>query len=613
MARSARPLDIRPITTRVLDVLRVTDVTPGMRRVTLGGDQLRAFRSDTGFDVAAFESTGFDDDVKIILRHPELEKPLAPTQGDGTLVWPRDPRMLARTYTVRRWDEAKGEVDIDFVKHGSGPATSWAYRAQPGQRIQIAGPKMSWRHPQGVDWLLVAGDETALPSIGRWIEEFPDDVRAQVFVEIADDSHRQTFDVGDGVELTWLSRNGAPAGTTDLLLDAVRSAAWWDGTPFAWIAGESTSIAPIRRWLRTEKKLPIENVEIVGYWRRQGDAPESVAGELPEAGEPAQEEHHDGALEHHMELVPAFALRVAITVGLFGALSQDEPRSLAHVASATRTDERGLFKLLRYLAELDAVRITDTGYLLTEEGSELDEEYYEEQLSLESGPGRRELGVLALLSAVRTGKGDYASWFGADFLDLLRADPTALQASEINSDLVVETLAKSHLFDSARTLVVNGRSAGAYAGALVDARSDLTVTVAAHPSELAAITAVHGERDRVVLEPSSLLEVRADRPDGILLLSILDTAADEDAVHILRQAARSVSPDGAVFLFGEPLDLANAGEYDYAEDLLDYSVFGGGRRDNTEYEKLFATAGLTVTDRVTIGWGEILFRLVART
>ncbi|MFT4229039.1 MAG: hypothetical protein QM602_01985 [Microbacterium sp.] len=42
MARSLRPLTVYPITTRTLEVLRVADVTPGMRRVTLGGPELAA-------------------------------------------------------------------------------------------------------------------------------------------------------------------------------------------------------------------------------------------------------------------------------------------------------------------------------------------------------------------------------------------------------------------------------------------------------------------------------------------------------------------------------------------------------------------------------------------
>lgn len=38
MAKNLRPLEIFPITTRFLQVIRTADVTPGMRRITLGGE-----------------------------------------------------------------------------------------------------------------------------------------------------------------------------------------------------------------------------------------------------------------------------------------------------------------------------------------------------------------------------------------------------------------------------------------------------------------------------------------------------------------------------------------------------------------------------------------------
>ena len=212
MARSLRPLDVYPITVRTLDVLRVADVTPGMRRVTLGGAELAAHTAANGYPVAAFRSDGFDDEGKLILQHPDAEVPVAPTQADGVLNWPRDnPHLLFRTYTIRRWDPAAGEVDLDFVKHGVGPATSWAYSVQPGERVTWAGPKSSAPHPVGADWTLVAGDETALPAIGRWLEEWPEGARGQVFIEVAEASHRQLdLPVPDGVEITWLTRDDVP-------------------------------------------------------------------------------------------------------------------------------------------------------------------------------------------------------------------------------------------------------------------------------------------------------------------------------------------------------------------------------------------------------------------
>ncbi|MGO3886902.1 MAG: siderophore-interacting protein, partial [Mycetocola sp.] len=319
MVFSLRPLTIFPITTRTLEVRRVEDVTPGMRRVTLGGPQLAAHVADNGFPVDAFRSDGFDDEFKLILQHPDAPHPVGPTQADGVLSWPRgDDHLLFRTYTVRRWDPVNGEIDVDLVRHGVGPATTWANRVTPGESVQIAGPKSSAPHPEGADWTLIGGDDTALPAIARWLENWPAGAKAQVFIEIAHDSHRQDLPIPDGVELTWLSRNGAEPGTTTLLHDAITNAPWWDGTVFAWVAGETLSLIPIRRWLRGTKNLPKAQVEVAGYWRRQ----EVILTENAEGVQDLDASVDDEETFHELtEFFPAFAVRVAATIGLASALN----------------------------------------------------------------------------------------------------------------------------------------------------------------------------------------------------------------------------------------------------------------------------------------------------
>ncbi|OZF08449.1 hypothetical protein CH300_03635 [Rhodococcus sp. 15-1154-1] len=607
MARSARPVQVHPIALRHLDVLRVQDVTPGMRRVTLGGDQLQPFVSENGFSVAAFRSDGFDDDVRVILKHPDATTPSLPTQAEGNLYWARDPHQLLRTYTVRRWDSATGELDLDFVKHGSGPATSWAYRAQVGDRIHIAGPKLSTGEPAGADWILIAGDETALPAIGRWIDEFSTGVRAKVFIEVADETHRQNFAVPPGVEVMWLDRAGAPAGTTTLLYDAITGTDWWEGSVFAWVAGEAVSIAPIRRWLRTQKELAKEFVDVTGYWRRSESGTATPAADIPDTGE--VEVFEDNEIDDLLDVVAGVALRVGITVGLFEALAHNAS-TVEELVSATGTHTTGTTKLLRYLTQVGVVEVVGDRYQLTDKAKDLGDEYYAEEMSLDGSHARWELGVLALLSAVRVGSGDYARWFGAEYRDLRLADAAGLVHEEEDSDYVALTLAKSEQFDGIETLVVTGPRAGAFAGAFADAHPALRVTIAGHPSELTAVRSVYGERKRITMEASSLLEARQDSPSAILFVGAFDVMPDEDAVHVLRQAGRSVDESGAVYVFGEPIDHTVANRWEYQDDLLSFAVTGGGKRQLSEYEALAGSAGLTLTSTTSIGWGEVLLRLV---
>ena len=128
MARSLRPLDVYPITVRTLDVFRVADVA---HRVCVASPSAVRNSPDTaanGYPVAAFRFDGFDDEGKLILQHPDVVLLRGTDAGRrGAEVARDNPHLLFCTYTIRRWDPAAGEVDLDFVKYGVGPATSWAY------------------------------------------------------------------------------------------------------------------------------------------------------------------------------------------------------------------------------------------------------------------------------------------------------------------------------------------------------------------------------------------------------------------------------------------------------------------------------------------------------
>ena len=607
MARSLRPIEVFPITTRYLQVLRVTDVSPGMRRVTLGGDQLQAHIAANGYPVAAFRSDGVDDEFKLMFKHPDLDEALGPSQADGVVNWPRDPKLLMRTYTVRRWDPVAGEIDVDFVRHGVGPASSWSYRAEPGETIQIAGPKSSAGHPEGVDWTLVAGDETALPAIGRWLENWPEGARGQVFVEIGDESHRQDLPVPDGVEVTWLSRDGAAPGTTTLLLDAIRGAEWWDGTVFAWVSGEALTLTPIRRWLRNEKGLPKEQVEVTGYWRRQEVAVSESDASLPDFE--ATEDERD-RFDELAEIAPGFALRVAATIGLATAFDAS-PRTLDELATKTGTDRTGLGKLVRYLVAIGVAEDLGEGrFQLTGVGRELEDDHHADELRLDGVHAQRELaGMLALLAAVRTGRGDDAHRFGKGFAQRV-ADDAALLTDRLEHEAETAVYFAGALAakvpSAVSTVVVSGEAAGSYARAVASAHPEARVTVVATPSEIEILRRIHGEHDRVAYVPGSMLEARPDPVDAVLLTGRLNELPDADAVHVLRQAAAGLNPGGRVLVFGDVLD-GLAREHDYEDDLIDFALSGGGGRTHDEHLALFDAAGLAEPERTTVGWGLTLY------
>jgi NADPH-dependent ferric siderophore reductase len=71
---------------------------------------------------------------------------------------------VTRTYTLRRADPRRQQVDIDFVVHGDkGIAAPRAARAEPGDTLTLPGTGGAYRPDPGSDWHLLAGALMAGP------------------------------------------------------------------------------------------------------------------------------------------------------------------------------------------------------------------------------------------------------------------------------------------------------------------------------------------------------------------------------------------------------------------------------------------------------------------
>ena len=63
-----------------------------------------------------------------------------------------------------------------------------------------------------------------------------------------------------------------PAGTTTMLVDAVRAMPWPAGVAYAWGGAESRCITAVRKHVRTERGLSRDAVSMTGYWRHDDHA-----------------------------------------------------------------------------------------------------------------------------------------------------------------------------------------------------------------------------------------------------------------------------------------------------------------------------------------------------
>lgn len=254
----AQPQRPRHTLPRLLEVVRVMDLTPHMRRITLGG-----------LDIAGFPNDKAGSHVKVFIPRPGQEKPVMPKMTENGPIWPpADERPLARTYTIRAFDPILGELDLDFVLHGdNGPAAAWARHAKPGDLIGIAGPGPRGPIPLDADWYLIAGDETAIPAISVHLARLPAHTQGIALLEVADASEEQAIHYTANIGLTWLHRNGVPAGQSTLLEDRVRAIGIPTGRVFLWGAAEATATVAIRNHWRKEWGVLRSQVEAIPFWK----------------------------------------------------------------------------------------------------------------------------------------------------------------------------------------------------------------------------------------------------------------------------------------------------------------------------------------------------------
>ncbi len=241
---------------RELQVLRTEMLTPQMRRIVLGGEQL-----------AGFHSAAPDDHVKLFFANAQGEVVMPTMTADGPRLPEGAEPSPMRDYTPRRHDADAGELTMDFVMHGDGIASSWAAQARPGDTLVIGGPRGSFVVADDYDHYVLLGDETALPAIGRWLEEMAEGTQAEVFIEIADAGERQPLATRADARIHWLERNGFDAAGSSLLEDALRDFEVPEGDAFYWIAAESRRARMMRKFIEGHLRVDKDSIRATGYWK----------------------------------------------------------------------------------------------------------------------------------------------------------------------------------------------------------------------------------------------------------------------------------------------------------------------------------------------------------
>lgn len=254
--------DTVPANFQEVIVERVEAITPRMRRIVFRAGNLPALLCPDHFHVR-------------LLFPAERRAPCWPRQSaNGRVVWPTgEDALSSRVYTIRWADDRTATFAIDFVLHHdgtSGPGAAFACRAKRFAVAGLLGPGGGGMPPGNK--LLLIGDETALPAMARIAETSGVQTGVEAIVEIADDAERAYLCPRPGFQVTWLPRNGRPAGQSEALLQAVESRLVRETQALTvWAGCEHRVAAQLRAKLAAFSQCQSKG-QITAYWKRDRQA-----------------------------------------------------------------------------------------------------------------------------------------------------------------------------------------------------------------------------------------------------------------------------------------------------------------------------------------------------
>ncbi|HWS57359.1 MAG TPA: siderophore-interacting protein [Actinotalea sp.] len=254
---------VRRRTALAARVVRTSELNRSFVRVVLGGDGL------AGFVPSPFA----DSYVKLAFLGPGTAPALdAEGRLDLTAQQAHGPAPRLRAYTVRGWDPVAHELTLDVVVHGTaGLGGPWATGAAAGDRAWVVGPGGSYSPDPTADAHLLVGDESAVPAVCVAVEQLPAGARARVLLEVRAEQDQVPLGPPPGaeVDVTWVHRGDDVVGRR--LVEATRAGVWPAGRVHVFVHGEAGWVAELRRHLRIERRVPLSDLSLSGYWRLGSD------------------------------------------------------------------------------------------------------------------------------------------------------------------------------------------------------------------------------------------------------------------------------------------------------------------------------------------------------
>lgn len=226
---------------RRLTVESVRLLSPRMLRVTLQGDEL-----------AGFQSPSPDDHMKVFF----------PTSNG---------ELQGRDYTPRHFDADAGLLTVDFALHEGGLAAAWAQHAKPGDPVQIGGPRGSKVISAPNAWWILMGDETAIPAIGRRLEEMAPGTHVIAVVAVTGPEEELAFETKAKLTTHWIHRSDKETSDPEPFLKLLSQLQLPPSPGLVWIGAETEVSKAIRSYFLTTLGHRPEWIKAAAYWSKSSE------------------------------------------------------------------------------------------------------------------------------------------------------------------------------------------------------------------------------------------------------------------------------------------------------------------------------------------------------
>jgi O-methyltransferase domain/Dimerisation domain len=297
-------------------------------------------------------------------------------------------------------------------------------------------------------------------------------------------------------------------------------------------------------------------------------------------------------------------LYVAATLGIADRLG-DGAQSVTSLATATSSDARSLYRLLRALAGVGVFTEDEQGrFALTPLAELLQKDtrpsLHAEALFAGNLPQWQAWGDL--LHSVRTGETAFDHQFGMSIWDYRAQHPEANAIANTYFTTLslgqADAIVAAYDFSGVHTLMDVAGGQGVLIAAVLKANPSVRGILFDQPHVVTRALQVLEQSDvsdRCQIVSGSFFDALPGGADAIMLKNIIHDWADDDALAILRNCRRALAESGRLLVIDGVIPRGND---PHPRKLLDLQMLvgaGGRERLEEEWRTLFAQAGFSLT------------------